>query len=70
MKSQRELDNTTPLTRKDVIARLGCGNSFFWKLLREGKLKGFYVGRDLRFKPEEIDRYIEEGQRRFEAKYG
>jgi len=70
MKSNRALENPTPLTRNDVKARLGCGDSFFWKLLREGKLKGFYVGRDLRFQPEEIDRYIEEGQRRFEAKYG
>ena len=63
-------ENPTPLTRHDVKARLNCGESFFWKLVRTGKLKGFYIGTNLRFQPEEVERYIEEGQRRFEAKYG
>ena len=62
--------NTQPLGRNEVKERLSCSESMFWKLVRTGKLRGFYVGSNLRFQPEEIDRYIEEGQRRFEAKYG
>lgn len=59
-----------PLNRQQVKDRLGCSESMFWKLVRSGKLQGFYVGTVLRFMPEEVERYIEDGRRKYTDKYG
>ena len=58
------------LNRHAVKARLGISDTTFWDLLRKGKLHGFYVGRDLRFEPAEVQRYIDEGKARFNRKWG
>ena len=46
------------LTREDVMDILKIGRSTFYKLIREGKLKGFKEGNRYKVTVEAIDEYV------------
>jgi excisionase family DNA binding protein len=44
---------------EQVRARLDVSDSTVRRLVREGKLKAYRLGRRLKFRPEDVDRYVE-----------
>jgi excisionase family DNA binding protein len=46
------------MTVRDVAAYLGCHFTTVYRLLRSGKLPGFRLGGDWRFRREDLDRWI------------
>ena len=49
------------LTVKDVTQRLRIGVTTLWQLRRDGKIKGYTVGRRVLFRPEDVDALVERG---------
>jgi excisionase family DNA binding protein len=54
---------TKPLTIAETTEALGVSLSMVEKLLREGRLKHFKVGKAVRIPVSEIERFIEENTR-------
>jgi excisionase family DNA binding protein len=46
------------MTVRDVAAYLSCLYTTVYRLLRSGKLPGFRLGSDWRFRREDLDRWI------------
>jgi excisionase family DNA binding protein len=44
---------------EEVRARLRVSDSTIRRLIRDGKIRAYRIGRQLKFKPEELDAYIE-----------
>jgi excisionase family DNA binding protein len=53
------MKNNTLLTRKDVAERLQISLVTLSKWVKEGKIKAYKIGRIVRFKADEIDRFLE-----------
>ena len=49
------------LTKKDVMSYLRISHTTLWKMIRDHGLPHYRVGRELRFKANEIDRWLESG---------
>ena len=52
-------ERTALLTVDDLCAVLRLGRTTVYRLLREGEFVPIRVGAHLRFRPEDIDRYLE-----------
>lgn len=52
---------TQYLTVEDVTQRLQIGTTTLWQLRRDGKIKGFHVGRRVLFRPEDVDALVQGG---------
>jgi excisionase family DNA binding protein len=58
--TQYESDPTPPLwTIDDVARRLAISRDSVYRLVRSGALSPLRVGERLRFRPEEIEQYLE-----------
>ncbi len=44
---------------EDVIERLQLSDATIRKLVRAGKLRAYRIGKRLKFKPEDLDAYVE-----------
>lgn len=44
---------------EEVIARLEVSDSTIRRLVKDGKLRAYRIGRRLKFKPEDIDQFVE-----------
>lgn len=53
------LEEYTMLDIEEVIKRLGVSDSTIRRLVREEKLRAYRIGRRLKFKQEDIDRFVE-----------
>jgi len=49
------------LTVEDVTQRLRIGKTTLWQLRRNGKIRGYTVGRRVLFRPEDVDALVERG---------
>jgi excisionase family DNA binding protein len=49
-----------PLSTAEAAARLGCSKSQVTQMARDGQLRGFRVGVEWRFLPEQVEQYIRE----------
>ena len=56
------------LTMNEAIERLGTTRPTFYRWLRTGKIKGLKVGRQWRFEPAEIDRFLKGEEPRIELR--
>jgi type IV pilus assembly protein PilB len=56
------------LTMNEAIERLGTTRPTFYRWLRTGKIKGLKVGRQWRFEPAEIDRFLRGEEPRIELR--
>lgn len=56
-------DVVSPLSRRDAQLALGVGETTVDKLIRDGRLKTFKIGRAVRIPRSEIQRYIESNTR-------
>ena len=52
---------TQYLTVEDVTRQLQIGKTTLWQLRRDGKIRGYTVGRRVLFKPEDVDALVEAG---------
>lgn len=53
------LEDRAMLDIEEVIERLGVSDSTVRRLVKEGKLRAYRLGRRLKFKNEDIDRFVE-----------
>lgn len=53
------LEDYTMLDVEEVMERLGVSDSTVRRLVKDGKLRAYRIGRRLKFKPEDIDRFVE-----------
>jgi excisionase family DNA binding protein len=53
------VEERTMLDIEEVRDRLDLSDSTVRRLVREGKLRAYRIGRRLKFKPEDIDAYVE-----------
>lgn len=53
------LEDYAMLDIEQVIERLGVSDSTIRRLVREEKLRAYRIGRRLKFKQEDIDRFVE-----------
>lgn len=53
------LEEYAMLDIEEVIKRLGVSDSTIRRLVREEKLRAYRIGRRLKFKQEDIDRFVE-----------
>jgi excisionase family DNA binding protein len=60
-------DREALLTADEVAARLGVGVKWVWAQARAGSIPHVKLGRYRRFRPEAIDRWIAELERRSSA---
>lgn len=51
--------NGNLLTIKDLCKELGIGKNTAYKLVRENKIKGFKLGKNILIKREELEKFIE-----------
>ena len=51
--------DTRPLLRiEDVAKRLQVSRSMAWKIVSDGRLRSFRIGRCVRVRPADLERYI------------
>jgi len=55
------------LTLEQIAEYLQMSTSSIYKMSKKGKIPAYKVGRQWRFKKEEIDRWIEEGKLRLDV---
>ena len=53
------LEEYTMLDIEEVMSRLGVSDSTIRRLVRDGKLRAYRIGRRLKFKQEDVDRFVE-----------
>lgn len=53
------LEDYVMLDIKEVMERLELSDSTVRRLVKDGKLRAYRIGVKLKFKPEDLDRYIE-----------
>lgn len=54
---ENNIDNLQFLTPVDVMDILCIGRNTFYKLVRDGKLKGFKIGKQWRMHPKDLDEF-------------
>jgi excisionase family DNA binding protein len=54
------LQEPTMIDVKQVIERLGVSDSTVRRLVRDGKLRAYRVGRQLKFKLEDVERFLDQ----------
>lgn len=53
------LEDLAMLDIEEVMQRLGVSDSTIRRLVRDGKLRAYRIGRRLKFKQEDVDRFVE-----------
>lgn len=53
------LEDFAMLDIEEVMQRLGVSDSTIRRLVRDGKLRAYRIGRRLKFKQEDVDRFVE-----------
>lgn len=66
-KKQENLGMDKWLTLEQIAEYLQMSTSSIYKMAQKGKIPAYKVGRQWRFKKEEIDRWIEEGKLRIDV---
>ncbi|MCD6194337.1 MAG: helix-turn-helix domain-containing protein [Candidatus Aminicenantes bacterium] len=66
-KRYRDVTMDKWLTLEQIAEYLQMSTSSIYKMSKKGKIPAYKVGRQWRFKKEEIDRWIEEGKLRLDV---